>query len=578
MLAIIPLAGYLGWVKREANNQRRAIDEMKAYGANVKFRSSLNRNADRIEDPLVDWYGPVQKASDTKPSWLERKLGPEYVQRIGQVSFASVRAPERLVTEGSRGSVPVGFFNSLKRLGALETLEFNGVGVRRQDILNASEISSLKALDLTHCSIDEDAFTAVGQTGIEKLALSTISKRLSEFDWSGLSRIKELRVSSNANLELDPRPFEFLRMLPNLHTLDLRYSYLDGSDLSPIYHAQTLRVLVLSDTFISDSALTGLESLQNLESLAFNNDRQLGLSGAPMLSRLQKLRRLELAYTAFGDDGLQSIRNLPQLRVLDLRDSRVTGGGIAKIGLPRSLRRLNLQFHSWFGKSSIDDQSMQSVGKLDQLRELLLENSGITDAGFAFLNPLHQLERASLANTKISDFKGLEPSQLSMLSELDLTGTKLSDAGFAKLCLLPALKSLRVGNSKLSTLANAELKNLRKLVELDLGKTGVGDADLAQLTPLKGLRYLYLRNTSITDAGLDHLESLPALEVLDIGANTGITDAGLDKLSRLKSLRYIQIDGLKALSAAAIARFQKSRPEVQIEQSNSDALAPPRPQ
>ncbi len=212
----------------------------------------------------------------------------------------------------------------------------------RRDILNLGKIPMLRKLELSSCTIDTDAFAALGRTRIERLVLVGELKQFFDYDWSALSNTKELCLQYDSETDLEPHSLEFLRRLTKLELLQLGYSSDSYASFAPVYQLHGLRKLDLSWIYLEDEKLVGLESLQNLEWLTLSGNLDLTQNSFSRLSHLQKLRRLEVAQTTFDDEGLAAIRQLPQLKVLDLTYTEVTAHGIAKIGLPPSLERLNL--------------------------------------------------------------------------------------------------------------------------------------------------------------------------------------------------------------------------------------------
>jgi hypothetical protein len=74
--------------------------------------------------------------------------------------------------------------------------------------------------------------------------------------------------------------------------------------------------------------------------------------------------------------------------------------------------------------ADVDDQTIENLRGMDQLRELDLNGTQITDAGLAILASLPRLEELRLARTKITDagFQQYLAGKES-LKKLDLTGT-----------------------------------------------------------------------------------------------------------------------------------------------------------
>lgn len=133
----------------------------------------------------------------------------------------------------------------------------------------------------------------------------------------------------------------------------------------------------------------------------------------------------------------------------------------------------------------ITDAGMQQIGRLDRLRVLCLDFTGVGDDGMKHLAGLTQLE------------------------ELDLSETAVGDAGLQHL---------------------AGLRHLRRL--LLTGTRGVTDAGLAHVGHITSLRELRLPDT-VSDAGLEHLYGLRELRILRVTVDKWrLTEAGVSKLQQ----------------------------------------------
>lgn len=98
--------------------------------------------------------------------------------------------------------------------------------------------------------------------------------------------------------------------------------------------------------------------------------------------------------------------------------------------------------------------------------------------------------------------------------ELDLAGTKVTDAGLAPLADLKNLEVLHLERTGVGDGALAHLKGLIELRYLNLYGTQVGDAGLKSLTGLKNLKNLYLWLAKVTDAGAADLKkALPGVVI-----------------------------------------------------------------
>lgn len=160
-----------------------------------------------------------------------------------------------------------------------------------------------------------------------------------------------------------------------------------------------------------------------------------------------------------------------------------------------------------------DDQLSRDLAPADQVAELVLGHTTVSDQGVAKLANRPQLRWLDLAETKITD-RGLQSlANCTGLRDLNLEGTAITGEGLAA------------------------LSGLSKLEYLDLSNTKIGDDDLAQIGKLKSLQRLWLNGTNVSDAGLRHLTSLMQLETLQV-ERTSVSAEGIGALKR-------QLPGLK---------------------------------
>jgi hypothetical protein len=121
------------------------------------------------------------------------------------------------------------------------------------------------------------------------------------------------------------------------------------------------------DLVVTDAALEHIAKCSVLKTLPIYNATQISDRG---LEHLQALRELE--YLNLGGDGSKS--------------SRITDAGLKTIGRMTQLRRLVLD------DLSLTDAGLDEIGKLTNLRLLVLGRLSITDAGLKHLTNLAQLE------------------------------------------------------------------------------------------------------------------------------------------------------------------------------------------
>ena len=160
------------------------------------------------------------------------------------------------------------------------------------------------------------------------------------------------------------------------------------------------------------------------------------------------------------------------------------------------------------------DDDLIQIGKLGQLRDLLIVRSDMTDAGLAHLKGLTRLNHVGLGHTHVTDAGLTHLKGLMQLSGVDLRDTRVTDAGLMDLKGLTNLSSLVLDGTQVSDHGLAHLKVLTNLGSLSLSGTRVSDAGLPHLTGLVQLSVLWLNDTHVTDAGIRKLkQALPSLTI-----------------------------------------------------------------
>lgn len=208
------------------------------------------------------------------------------------------------------------------------------------------------------------------------------------------------------------------------------------------------------------------------------------------LGDLRHVVSLSLGGKFVDDDTLDLLRNMDELRNLSITYSRITDGGLKK------LVRFKI------------------------LRGLTLDGNNITDAGAATLAKFPALEAITLEQTRVTDAGMASLAKSATLWALCVTGTLPGD--------------LAVGDAGLNSLA--DMPKLKDLA-LRMGRvTDKGLAEMAKPGNFSGLGRFDVTGTAVTDAGLKNfhdLKALPALKVLDL-TRTQVTPDGVVALQKAR--------------------------------------------
>ena len=100
--------------------------------------------------------------------------------------------------------------------------------------------------------------------------------------------------------------------------------------------------------------------------------------------------------TSFGDEELRHLGTAPSLWELHLAATRVTGPGIAAMGMLENLE------HSFLAKRAITDVGLKSAARYTRRRAISIYGTSITSAGLEVLADLRELRTLLITDLKLS--------------------------------------------------------------------------------------------------------------------------------------------------------------------------------
>ncbi len=164
------------------------------------------------------------------------------------------------------------------------------------------------------------------------------------------------------------------------------------SEESPTWHSRDWSAVVArlkenenpgidADGQMTDAMLDDVSRIEHITALKLGGSRNVTDAGLSHLSRLSRLRYLDLSGTGITDQGLEVLRALPELETVSLAWTNVTDAGVANLSGCDRLCNVNLQ-----GTSSGDGALRALAGKarVCQLRT----GNAVTDAGLALLHEI----------------------------------------------------------------------------------------------------------------------------------------------------------------------------------------------
>jgi hypothetical protein len=202
-----------------------------------------------------------------------------------------------------------------------------------------------------------------------------------------------------------------------------------------------------------------------------------------IIATMHNLHELNLAGNRqLTDRGLQSIDDLPNLWLLSLKDTSVSGDGVAKLKVIPQLVFLAV--------SGCDHPG--ALRKIDKAKivHLEMDNCHVTDSDLKVIGAMSNLEELCLYdNGQITD-QGLRSiGNLAKLKSLEIDGTALTNTCSETLKRLPSLRHLTIGFEKWTP---AEIESFQQALQkctIELGKrnTYQGLTDKHTAVPLEFL-------------------------------------------------------------------------------------------
>ena len=251
------------------------------------------------------------------------------------------------------------------------------------------------------------------------------------------------------------------------------------------------------------------------------------------IAALDRLQTLAVQDVPLTDDQLVRLARMPSLKVVDLRETRITPQSLGRLVLPR-LESMTFEFDRDVPALAV----LSALATHPRLKHLNLERlraGGASD--FAPLAALPLLEVLHVRESPADESCLDQVERLTRLKSLNIQSTRISDAGLRRLSGLGQLEDLIVDGSAVTDEGLADVARWPRLRALHLygsttkpGAAGfVTDRGLALLAAVGQLNHVSLLGSRITDEGLASLAQMPKLDYLEL---TGVcaTDAGLSGL------------------------------------------------
>ena len=132
---------------------------------------------------------------------------------------------------------------------------------------------------------------------------------------------------------------------------------------------------------------------------ATNAIKELEKNGGIISPTIDGGLRVEFQLSGRGlkDEGLEPIKLLESVKVLNLRDTKITNAGIINIKGMKDLKRLHLE------RTNVDDGCIDYLTGLQELEYLNLYSTKVSDLGLSKLKDLKNLKKLYLWQTNVTN-------------------------------------------------------------------------------------------------------------------------------------------------------------------------------
>ncbi len=155
---------------------------------------------------------------------------------------------------------------------------------------------------------------------------------------------------------------------------------------------------------------------------------------------------------------------------------------------------------------AIGDEQIQQLEGLDQLRELLIEKGKMTSASLPVLTKLPRLEHVKLRGAVIDDQGFRHLCAIHSLKRLNLPQADLTDEGLLAIANLKELESFRFGSPRVTDAGVVHIGNVKTLRWLHLIDVPLTDSSLDLISlSFPQLESLYIDGGKFSDKAWDNL-------------------------------------------------------------------------
>jgi beta-lactamase regulating signal transducer with metallopeptidase domain len=214
---------------------------------------------------------------------------------------------------------------------------------------------------------------------------------------AGLAHIQDMKRLGDLDLcdtQISDAGLVHLKRLSALGSLSLIRTKVTDAGMKHLTPLKNLYMLILTQTAVTDKGLVHLGDFPKLRTLILGQT-SITDEGLRHLRTLTSVNHIRLNGTGISDQGLEHLKQMSELRTVELSTTKIAGSGLRH--LPPSVKSL------WLPASQVDDDGLKHIGHLTKLETLILSSTKISDQGLMHLEKLNSLRKLHIENTGVTE-------------------------------------------------------------------------------------------------------------------------------------------------------------------------------
>lgn len=234
---------------------------------------------------------------------------------------------------------------TLDSKGRITAIDLRSSWVTDSDLREAARLADLKKLDLSLTRITDHGLKELRDApSIEDLNLY-YAEQITDEGMAAVRGWKRLKRLNVRGTKITDTTLEHLSAVPTLEALDIGFAQVTDSGLDNLSTLSNLREIAIGGNKLTDSGLQFLRQLPGLTSVNVSGAQRtdsglwslsLTESGMDSIAVLKDLRELRLGGTAIAARGLEKLKGLQKLELLNLQGCKRIADDAARFWRPFS--------------------------------------------------------------------------------------------------------------------------------------------------------------------------------------------------------------------------------------------------